>query len=145
MSKADVSVGALVFNSEKGFLFLKRKDKPTTWEFPKGHIEEFETELDTLKRELNEECKITDFELLAGFRKKSSYPKQNFTRVVIVYLIKTNQKPQLSNEHEEYKWLSPEDARLLLEELYSKNQMKYVQWLRIFDEAVNYLRSNNYL
>lgn len=50
----ETSIGAIVFRKDSDrfqFLILKRKDN-SIWEFPKGHIEKGENELNTLKREM---------------------------------------------------------------------------------------------
>lgn len=50
----------LIFNHEKKLLITRRKKPPYfhKWEFPGGKIEKGESEIDCLKREINEELNI---------------------------------------------------------------------------------------
>ena len=140
--RKEISVGALVFNDNHDFLFLRRGDKKDYWEFPKGHKEEGEDELTTLKRELNEECNITKYEIVKGFRRVSSYiNSKNNLRIIVVYLVKTNQEIKLSDEHEQFAWLNKEEVRELFKEMIQKHVIpKYPQWLEIAEDAFNYLQ-----
>ncbi len=138
----EISVGALVFNDNYEFLFLRRRDKKDYWEFPKGHKEEGEDELTTLKRELKEECNLTDYKIVDGFRRVSSYiNSRNNLRIIVVYLVKTNQEIKLSDEHEQFAWLNKEETRKLFKEMIQKHVIpKYSQWLEIAEDAFNYLQ-----
>ncbi len=56
------------------------------WSFPKGHVEEGETEEQTAHREVFEETGIT-VELLEGYREVSRYnPTQGITKDVVYFL-----------------------------------------------------------
>jgi ADP-ribose pyrophosphatase YjhB (NUDIX family) len=56
MYRIVVSAGGIVKNSEGKFLFIMRKGK---WDLPKGKVEEGEIIEDAAKREIAEECGIT--------------------------------------------------------------------------------------
>lgn len=63
------SVGAVIFRKEKGEIkFLLLKYRSGQWDFPKGHIEQGESEKETLRREVYEETKIAEIEVKEGFR-----------------------------------------------------------------------------
>lgn len=47
---------------EDRFLILKQNNKPQSWSFPKGHMEEGETTKETALRELYEEAGVTELE-----------------------------------------------------------------------------------
>ena len=91
---------------------------PEYWEFPKGHVEEGEEELDTLGREIREETGITDIELHKPFREEIAYHfKRGDTMVykhVIFYLAQVqNQSVSVSHEHLGFKWLPYSQAHVL--------------------------------
>lgn len=136
MTKISLSVGALVYNPDKGFLLLRRRDKPEIWEFPKGRMRDKESENETLSREIFEECNLDNFNIIEGFRKQTFYFKKGYMRIVIFYLIKTSQEPILSEEHLEYQWLPYDKAKEKLQGLIRFDEIKYSQWLDVLEDAV---------
>ena len=70
------SCGIVLFNSDE-FLLIQHPTKSNGdeghWDFPKGHVEGNETELETAKRELIEETGIVNFRLFDGFRHRIEY------------------------------------------------------------------------
>ncbi len=62
------SVGGVVYRKQDGkILFLLLQYRSGQWDFPKGHVEESESEEQTLKREVREETGIDDLAVLSGF------------------------------------------------------------------------------
>ena len=59
--------GAVIVNDEGFVLGLERRDIPDAWQFPQGGVDEGETPLEAVKREILEETGITEenLELLA--------------------------------------------------------------------------------
>lgn len=122
----ETSAGAIVFRKERGqplYLLLhypsSQKTKREYWDFAKGHIEKGETELETVKREVQEETGITDLTFIAGFKEAISYmfqvKGQKIFKTVVFYLGETLQKEvQISFEHLAYQWLPYEKALLQL-------------------------------
>ena len=108
------SCGIVLFNSDE-FLLIQHPTKSNGdeghWDFPKGHVEGNETELETAKRELVEETGIVNFRLFDGFRYRIEY---NFQKVdemvpkeVIFFLAESNTKEVvLSSEHQNFIWLN---------------------------------------
>ena len=85
------------------------------WDFPKGAIEEGESEVDTVRREVWEETGIKDIEIIPGFRKEIQYfyrkLGQLVRKTVIFYLAKSPTKDvTLSYEHVGYIWLAYNEA-----------------------------------
>ena len=63
------SAGAVVFRDAPGrrmYLLLQNAGR---WDFAKGGVEEGESELDTVLREVREETGLSDIRVLPGFRK----------------------------------------------------------------------------
>jgi 8-oxo-dGTP pyrophosphatase MutT (NUDIX family) len=110
------SAGAVIFNETLGerYYLLLLYDAGH-WDFPKGGIEEGESELDAVIREVREETGITDLKLVEGFRQTISYQFKSsegeINKTVVFYLGSTSTfKVTLSHEHRAYAWLKLEDA-----------------------------------
>ena len=114
--RREKSAGAVIFNPHtKKFLLLHY---PTHgkghWDFPKGHVEPGEDEIDTAKREIKEETGLY-VEFLFGFRDEIKYHfhdgKTLVEKKVVYFLAFTNmEEVKLSYEHDNYRWLSYEDS-----------------------------------
>jgi 8-oxo-dGTP pyrophosphatase MutT (NUDIX family) len=123
----EISAGAIVFRRDaRGqpfYLLLHYPSSPKTkreyWDFPKGHIEKGETEVETVKREVQEETGIKDLAILTGFKETISYmfqaKGQKIFKTVVFFLGETHQKEvKISPEHLAYIWLPFEKALLQL-------------------------------
>ena len=118
-----------ILKSDSLLLIVKRNENddlyPGAWEFPGGHLENGETLLEGLKRELQEEI---------GFNKEinpkiisydDEVKEKNNTlihNIEINFLIEVNKDDidiKLSNEHTDYKWVE-KDSELLDEYIKSK-------------------------
>ena len=106
--------GIVLFYSDE-FLLIQHPAKSNGaeghWDFPKGHVEGSETELETAKRELIEETGIVDFKMLDGFRHRIEYnfhkPNRTVAKEVIFFLAESNTKDvELSSEHQNFVWLN---------------------------------------
>ena len=103
------SCGAVVFRQigeEKRFLLIKNK-RSTHWGFPKGHVEEGETNEDTARREVLEETGL-HIDLFPDFRCKSEYSIQGrINKTVLIYLATTKDTQTIiqPSEIEDYIWL----------------------------------------
>ena len=86
--RKEKSCGALVYrikNGELELLLLKHRFGGH-WSFPKGHVEEGETELETALREVHEETGLT-IQLEDGFRQSVEYyPRPNIRKQVVYFL-----------------------------------------------------------
>tara|TARA_B100000482_G_scaffold160829_1_gene123430 strand:+ start:301 stop:714 length:414 start_codon:yes stop_codon:yes gene_type:complete len=112
------SCGIVLFNSDE-FLLIQHPTKSNGdeghWDFPKGHVEGSETELETAKRELIEETGIVNFRLFDGFRHRIEYNFQKGNEMVlkevIFFLAESNTKEVvLSSEHQNFVWLNEDLA-----------------------------------
>ncbi len=130
------SAGAVVFYKRGSTIeYLLLHYEAGHWDFPKGHIEQGEKELDTVKREVREETGLGKIEIIPGFKEKISYfykhPRNWFLgrlgkivsnrsdtyqkgahfKTVTFYLARvTLKQTELSHEHIGYKWLSYSEA-----------------------------------
>ena len=110
------SCGIVLLNSNK-VLLLQHPDTTTSghWDFPKGHIEKGEDEIQTALRELKEETSIDNVKIIGDFNHLISYNllrgKKTILKEVVFFLGITNQeKVSISSEHQNFVWLEYEDA-----------------------------------
>jgi 8-oxo-dGTP pyrophosphatase MutT (NUDIX family) len=131
------SCGIVLFRSED-FLLIQHSDKLGVkghWDFPKGHIEGNETELETATRELEEETGIREFQLVDDFKERISYnihrDSKIIPKVVTFFLAESStNKVRLSSEHQNYKWLNFRSAH---------DQLTYSNAKKVLVKAKNFL------
>jgi DNA polymerase/3'-5' exonuclease PolX/8-oxo-dGTP pyrophosphatase MutT (NUDIX family) len=95
----------------------QKTSKHGHWDYVKGHIDEKENELATLKREIKEEIGLSEenYKIVPGFKKLLRY---NFRterglhfKEVVFYLVESKTKDvKLSYEHDDYRWVIYEKA-----------------------------------
>ena len=114
----DKSCGVVLFNSGK-VLLLRHSSISSRggghWDFPKGHIDDGETEIQTALRELEEETGIAHANVIDGFRDTITYTfsggQERIGKEVIFFLATTEEsKVTLSHEHIDYSWLDFDSA-----------------------------------
>jgi 8-oxo-dGTP pyrophosphatase MutT (NUDIX family) len=118
------------------FLFLVLKYKAGHFEFPKGHVEEGESEVETAKREMHEETGISEVLLIEGFREEIHYTfvfdHQPISKTVVFFCGQVGEMSVfLSHEHLEAHWLKYNEARKMLSFETAK---------RLLDKAMIFLR-----
>lgn len=96
------SCGAIVYRKFHGNteILLVRHIKSGHWSFPKGHIEDGETEEETAKREIKEETGV-DVLLDTGFRETVSYSPKRNTKKTVVYFVGMATSHELIPQKEE--------------------------------------------
>ena len=108
--KQEKSCGCIVLNQNNEVLLIH--SNKGHWGFPKGHVEEGETEIQTAIREVKEETNI-DVEVIERYRYTQSYsPEEGIIKEVVLFLGKNmgdNQKPQIE-EVSEVKWFEFNEA-----------------------------------
>jgi len=117
------SAGAVIFKrkNEKIFYLLlhypgaSHRSKKDYWDFPKGHIEKGEKEIETVKREVFEETGLKNIKILDGFKETIKYffkwEGKTILKFVTFYLAETKEKEvKISFEHTGYEWLPFEKA-----------------------------------
>ncbi|WP_323703724.1 (deoxy)nucleoside triphosphate pyrophosphohydrolase [Mammaliicoccus sp. Dog046] len=113
MKKQIEVVGAVIF-SENKILCAQRNENmslPLMWEFPGGKIEKTESEVEALKREINEEM-LCDVEV--GDKITSTAYEYDFGIVNLhTYKCKLKEKLPTLTEHKSIKWLDINDLNTL--------------------------------
>jgi dATP pyrophosphohydrolase len=116
-------IEAHIFREQNGkleFLLLKRSPEqyyPNLWQMVSGKIKESETAFNTALREIKEETNLTPEKFWVAPTVNSFYaPDKDYICLLPVFAakVKYDCKVILSKEHNEYKWLSPEEAKNLL-------------------------------
>lgn len=103
------SCGAIVYRKHHGNteILLVRHLKSGHWSFPKGHMEQGETEEETARREIKEETGL-DVLLDTGFRETVNYSPKKNTKKTVVYFVGMATSHELvpqQDEISELRWL----------------------------------------
>ncbi len=116
--KYEKSCGAVIWReTESGHEYLlvqnKKPGAKGHWGFPKGHIEDGETEEETARREIFEETGLTVGDFAKHFRIVTRYsPAPNVEKDVVYFLTKADGDVTVQEcEIADYKWLSYKDAK----------------------------------
>jgi len=134
------SSGAVVFHEIGGvvrYLLIKNR-RSAHWSFPKGHVEEGETDEQAAMREVKEETGI-DIHILEGFKAKSEYSIQHKIEKVVYIYAATCENPKTSIQEEEiedYLWLDFGKAM---------KHLKFENDKNILHRVNDFLKKNNYI
>ena len=124
------SAGAVILRREGNKIYYLLLHYPSNakapreyWDFPKGHIEKGEKEIDTVKREVFEETGLKDIKFVEGFKEWIKYffkhKGKNVFKIVTFLLAEAEtEEVKISPEHIGYKWLPYKEA---LKQLKFKN------------------------
>ena len=108
--KQEKSCGCIILNDKNEVLLIHHN--AGHWDFPKGHMEEGETEVQTAIREVKEETNI-DVEVNEKYKYSTKYsPKEDVIKEVVYFLarnVNDNKQAQLE-EVSEVKWFNFNDA-----------------------------------
>lgn len=110
------SCGAIVYRIDKEIEFLIIQQQSGHYGFPKGHVENNETELETALREIKEETNL-DVEIDTNFRVVSTYsPCPHVIKDVVFFVAKpiTHHIKLQENEVANALWCKADDALTLL-------------------------------
>lgn len=130
------SCGCVIFRTadELRVLIIKQS-RNGNWSFPKGHVEEGETEIQTAMREVLEEVGLK-IKPMEGFRETIHYnPRPNVNKDV-VYFIARSKIGRVKLQKEEvadYKWVRPEQAFKIL---------SFVNDKEVLTKALDYIEKN---
>lgn len=110
------SAGAVVFREDapgtRSYLLLLNAGR---WDFPKGNMEKGESELETVRREVEEETGLDRITIVPGFRRLIEYyyrrDGKNVHKQVVYFLASTKAEDvKISHEHQGFGWFSYQDA-----------------------------------
>jgi len=111
-----VAITAVVVNGDKVLVMLRGKDEiahPNKWGFPGGKVEQGETPLECLKREIMEEVGIeaSDFKFIKDF----TFMRPDGHNVVgLNFFVKVDTfDVKLNSEFQEYRWVTLEELKQL--------------------------------
>ena len=129
------SSGAVIFRRDESgnifYLLLKYHYKSDYYDFPRGNVEEGETEEETARREIKEETGL-DANFLEGFKEVVSWFYRREGEIVnkkVVFFLaeaKTDEV-KISEEHVGYEWLPFEKALDKLNFENSRNVLRKAQ------------------
>ena len=122
--KKEKSCGCIIINEGKVLLVKHNKGH---WDFPKGHVEEGETEEQTAIREVKEETNI-DVEINAKYRYLNNYiiEDKQIEKDVILFIAKpiTLEIKAQEEEVSNVKWIDIKEALEIITHDNSKNILK---------------------
>jgi 8-oxo-dGTP pyrophosphatase MutT (NUDIX family) len=145
------SVGAVVFritNGQREYLLMKYRNGH--WEFPRGKVEDGETEIDTMRREIEEETGISQLRIIEGYRKniRFSYKAHGdeyrerakdkncafIRKKAVFYLAEAmDEDVVISHEHQKFLWLTFDEAM---------NRLTFSNAKKILEAANKYLQKH---
>lgn len=103
----------VISNDKNQILLLKRSEKSGAggmWSFPGGGLEKGEDSIKGIQREIKEETKLT-VKNLKPFHVRTYLNKENDSVVIIAYYASYVKGDVVLNwEHDEYKWVTKEEA-----------------------------------
>ncbi len=126
-------VAAILENTKGEILLVKRApDNPpeNVWDVVGGAVEQFEDPFEGLKREVEEETGITDFEIVKALDVFHWYQEEpKWDMIGLTFWCKTNTREViLSEEHVKFKWLKPKDAlKISNHQIVTSNLKQYIK------------------
>lgn len=132
------SCGAIISLKDKEIKYLILQYGLSHWDFPRGLIENDETEQEAALREVEEETGLKNVKIIPGFKEKINFffreKGELIMKEAIYFLVQSKTKDvKLSYEHLNYSWLNYDDA---LEKLTFKKSKE------ILKKANNFLNSS---
>lgn len=133
--KRIISAGIIIYRKTlHGTKYLLLYSGKNYWNFPKGRIEQNESDFQTALREIHEETGLKQHDLKFQSRFKTFErftfvrERQQVYKIVILYLAETAKADIcVSHEHEGYGWFTLGEARKIL--------TKYPATMKILDRA----------
>ncbi|XP_066568045.1 bis(5'-nucleosyl)-tetraphosphatase [asymmetrical] [Amia ocellicauda] len=97
------------------FLLLQTSYGEHHWTPPKGHVDPGEDDMTTALRETEEEAGFTagQFQVIDGYQRELQYKVRGRPKTVLYWLaelLDPRAAVQLSDEHQDYRWLGLEEA-----------------------------------
>ena len=123
--KREKSCGAVVYRYSNDALevLLIRHRFGGHWSFPKGHVEEGETEVQTALREVKEETNLS-IRLREGFRESVEYFPKPYIKKQVIYFLGLSLGDTAKRQEEEIselRWVPIDDAERMVSFANDKN------------------------
>ncbi len=130
--KKEKSCGCVVFDELNRVLLVKMN--MGHWSFPKGHVEENETEEETALRETLEETNI-ECKIIKGFREVSTYsPYDGVIKDVIFFVAKAINTKVIKQDEEI-------NTAIFVEINKAKELITFDNDLNIFEKALKFIKN----
>lgn len=116
-------------------ILIIKQSRNGNWSFPKGHVEDGETEIQTATREVLEEVGLR-IKTKEGFRETIHYnPRANVNKDVVYFIAesKTGRVRLQKEEVSDYKWVRPEQAFKIL---------SFVNDKQVLTKALEFIENN---
>lgn len=107
--KYEKSCGAVIFSNDKVLVIQQVKGH---WGFPKGHVEQGETEVETAKREIKEETNL-DVNINEKYRYVEHYSPAEGIEKDVIFFVAEKTGGEIKVQEEEViqtEWLLPKEA-----------------------------------
>ena len=139
-------IEAHIFRETKNgieFLLLKRNENqiyPGLWQMVTGKMKEGETAYQTALREIKEETSLKPEKFWVVPNVDSFYSHENnYISLMPVFaaLVDKNSSIKISDEHCDYKWVNPEEAKELLAWIGQRNSINIIS--QYFIKEINFL------
>ncbi|WP_033828964.1 bis(5'-nucleosyl)-tetraphosphatase [Bacillus andreraoultii] len=136
--KKEKSCGAIVFTEKEPHkVLLVNHENGGHWAFPKGHVEQNETETETALREIYEETGLT-VQLDTNFRETITYSPANGITKDVVYFIGFAQTKTVKKQIEEVRDLAWVELEKAIEIVTFENDKA------ILKAAINYITKRDH-
>ena len=126
--KKEKSCGCIIIKNKKVLLVYEKNRN--FWGFPKGHMEDGETEIETALREVKEEVGL-DVEIDKDRRYTLNYViRDEIDKTTVLYIAKAKNEEIImqENEIENIRWCSFEEAL---------NTLTFDNWKEMFKKVIN--------
>jgi dATP pyrophosphohydrolase len=123
---------AIVFNHDDKVLLLKRSAtdirRPGQWDVPGGHVDDGEYLAETAARETHEEAGLTiDSQEIPLVYAMTEMADESHSVTWVFFMARTGLTDvKLSHEHDEYVWVTLEEALGMIEYERQRRALKYV-------------------
>lgn len=136
----------MIFEKSCGAVVIRKKDNKIEtlviqmlgghWSFPKGHVENNETEIETALREIKEETNL-DVVVDTRFREITTYSPKPGVLKDVIYFVAISKNGDFTIQETELKSAKWMDIHKALE------QVTYEDDKKILKKAIRYIESNN--
>ncbi len=133
VGKFSVGIGAIIEHTGSGKILLLHRASTVDFESNKwddvgGRMHQFENPEETLRREIEEETGIGQIRVVkpidVSHYFRGSKKATNEMIVITYWCMTASNDIRLSDEHDEYRWVLPEEALQLTEDLQLKRNIK---------------------